>query len=156
MEAIGVGGHALAPDARRYAMLALGKLWVADVGGRPRTIAVVPTTAMDLEWSPDGTQVVWAAGRGGAEDLFVTDVRNGATRQLTALPGSESRAAWSPDGKWVAFAHWAKPASESPPWAGDTVGWRVRVVAADRTTPASLADTRDLGAFEAGNSSGSP
>jgi hypothetical protein len=156
MEARGFGGLALAPDARRYAMLAVGKLWLANVGERPRALGPVPITSTGLDWSPDGTQLVWSAGRGGAEDLFVTDVLRGTTRQLTALPGSESRAKWSPDGRWVAFAHWARPAGASPPWEGSQGGWRVRVVEAARTTAASLADTKDLGSYESLNSSGSP
>lgn len=148
-KARGFAGLALAPDARRYAILALGKLWIAKVGGMPRAIRPVPGTAYGLSWSPDGRNVVWSAGRGGAENLFVTDTESGDTRQLTSLPGSESLASWSPDGRLIAFVHWAKPESSSPPWAPDTAGLRIRVIDANRSAPATLADTRDLGPFSA-------
>lgn len=143
-------GIALAPDAYRYAIIALGKLWVADVGRTPRAVQAVPSTASGLSWSPDGSSVVWSAGRGGTEDLFVTEVKSGRAVQLTALPGTEALASWSPDGRWIAFVHWAQPQSGSPPWAPDTTGTRIRVVEARRTAPARLEDTRDLGPFYTG------
>jgi len=147
IRARGFAGLAIAPDARRYAMIALGKLWIADIGLVPRSIREMPLTAYGLSWSPDGGKVVWSAGRGGAENLFVTDTENGSTRQITVLPGSESLASWSPNGRLIAFVHWAKPESSSPPWAPDTVGLRIRVIDANRSAPATLADTRDLGPF---------
>jgi Tol biopolymer transport system component len=151
----GFAGLAISPDGRRYAMLALGKLWLAQIGERPRVVVAVPSTAAGLSWSPDGAKVVWSAGRGGAEDLFVTTLASGVTVRLTTLPGSEASAAWSPDGKWIAFAHWAKPASTTPPWQWDSTGSRVRVVVAGRTSPAVLADTRDLGPYDPTNAGGS-
>lgn len=149
IRARGFAGLALAPDARRYAIIALGKLWIATVGGIPRAIRPMPGTAYGLSWSPDGRKVVWSAGRGGAENLFVTDTESGDTRQLTALPGSESLASWSPNGRMIAFVHWAKPESSAAPWAPDTAGLRIRVIDTDRSAPATLAETRDLGPFSA-------
>lgn len=146
IRARGFYGLAIAPDARRYAIMALGQLWVAQVGGRPRPLRGVPSTAFGLSWSPDGSRMVWSAGRGGTEDLFVTEVRSGRTAQLTAIPGTEALASWSPDGKWIAFVHWAKPQSSLAPWSPDP-GLRIRVVDAQRVGPAQLTDTQELGPF---------
>lgn len=145
----GFTGLAIAPDARSFAVLALGRLWVAGIGGRPRAVTTVPFTATGLSWSPDGREVVWSAGRGGAQDLHVTTIAGGATRRLTALRGSETQAAWSPDGEWISFVHWARPELPTPPWAGDTIGRRIRIVRARLAVPATLADTRELGRYEA-------
>ena len=97
-------GLALAPDGRRVAMLALGKLWVMPVGGTVRAVADVPLSARYLTWSPAGA-VVWSAGRAGEENLFTTDVATGKSRQLTALPGRESAPAFAPNGQLLAFLY---------------------------------------------------
>jgi Tol biopolymer transport system component len=150
VRAPGFSGIAIAPNARRFALLALGKLWVAEIGRKARVMVTVPATARGLSWSPDGSEVAWSAGRGGAEDLFVTNVQRRATRQLTTLPGAESLATWSPNGQLIGFVHWAKPARGEPPWAADTVGSRLRVIPADLGRPALLSDSRDLGSFTTG------
>jgi len=147
ISARGFSGIAIAPDARRLAIIALGKLWIANIGGKPYGVATVPSTARGLSWSPEGTEVVWSAGRGGTENLFVTNLERRQTRQLTALPGSETLGTWSPNGRMIAFVHWGKPARREPPWVDDTVGSRLRVIAANLREPALLSDTRDLGPF---------
>jgi len=57
-----------------------------------------------MTWSPDGLNVLYAAARQGQhQNIFVTSVTDGRTRQLTQdkLPASEPT--WSPDSRTIAF-----------------------------------------------------
>lgn len=148
LPARGFKGLAIAPDARRYALIALGKLWIGEIGHTPRAIIALSITARGLSWSPNGSEVAWSAGRGGTENLFALNVKTRITRQLTALRGTESLSSWSPDGRLIGFVHWAKPELAAPPWTPDTAGWRIRVIRANLSAPALLEDTRDLGPFD--------
>ncbi len=138
-------GSALAPSGTRISMIALGQLWVFDVGGEPRAVAAMPPTAAGLSWSPDERAIVWSAGPGGAEDLYATDLSTGATRQVTALPGSETGPSWSPDGQHIAFIHWEKPALGTPPWDWSDVAFRLRTTRANASTAESTEAPLDLG-----------
>jgi imidazolonepropionase-like amidohydrolase/Tol biopolymer transport system component len=98
-------GLAISPDGEKIAAIALGRLWVWEVGNRPAAVTRLPVSASGLCWSPDNTEVAWSAGVTGTEDLFATSVVSGLTRRLTALPGTEVRASWSPDGRSIAFVY---------------------------------------------------
>ncbi|HEX9692802.1 MAG TPA: hypothetical protein VGA22_11940, partial [Gemmatimonadales bacterium] len=91
-------GLALSPDGSRLALLALGRLWVWPIGAAPRAVTDVPITAAWPTWSPDGRELAWSAEVDGAENIRVTELGTGHTRQLTSLPGTAARPAWSPDG----------------------------------------------------------
>jgi Tol biopolymer transport system component len=102
-------GLEISPDGKKIAAIALGRLWIWDVGKKPTALAELPLSASGLCWSSDNTEVAWSAGVTGSEDLFATTVQTGHTRRLTAIPGTEVRASWSPDGKYIAFVYRKTP-----------------------------------------------
>ena len=56
-------------------------------------------------WSPDGTELAFASGRGDKSQIFVlpTAGLGGEPRALTNLPNGAHSPAWSPDGRQIAF-----------------------------------------------------
>jgi TolB protein len=75
-----------------------------DNGRRVSRVLPIAGEAGEMTWSPDGTQVLYTAARGSPfQQVFVTALGDGQTRQLTSdrLPASEP--VWAPDGKTVAF-----------------------------------------------------
>ena len=65
----------------------------------------------DIDWSPDGEEIVFMSDRSGAVTLWIVEVETGVTRQLTdhELPWSmhtgdtQAGPRWSPDGGTIFF-----------------------------------------------------
>jgi imidazolonepropionase-like amidohydrolase/Tol biopolymer transport system component len=112
LPARGFSGLQISPDGTRFALLALGRLWVMRWDGAAEQVSEVPGTAADLSWSPDGRAVVWSAGRKGEEALFVTELASRRSRQLVRIPGGAAFPRWSPDGEHIAFLHFPTPLSD--------------------------------------------
>jgi imidazolonepropionase-like amidohydrolase len=131
-KAHGFMGLAISPDGTRIGMLALGRLWIIPVGSAAREVTRVPFEAASLSWSPDGSEVAWAAGAADEEDVFATNLTTGQTRRVTALTGRETFPVYSPDGRYLAFVH-----SAPDP--------RLRIVDAHASPVSDAGESRDLG-----------
>jgi ABC-type amino acid transport substrate-binding protein len=60
--------------------------------------------AADLAWSPDGSQIAYAAQIGGQWDIYIVPARGGKPRRLTVSSSDERYPAWSPDGNAIAYS----------------------------------------------------
>lgn len=126
---VGAQDPAWSPDGRRVALSVLDTIYTMAPDGRQATPLVAGAPAgveREPAWSPDGTRIAFAADRGTGFDLFVADVREGATTPVTALPGDERWPSWTPDGRLV-FAH-RRPRGERP-GADPGAQWDLSIVA---------------------------
>ena len=87
------------------------------MGGTPR--AFLAEHALNVAWSPDGTQLVYLTYDAG-DPLFVADRTGGNARQIFTGEGGlgdhNHFMVWSPDGQWIYFAHSSQSISEFDVW----------------------------------------
>jgi Tol biopolymer transport system component len=103
-QALGIVRPVVAPAGDRVAFAALGDLYVMTIGGKPENLTRDRYFDTDPAWSPDGAHLAWASDRAGdLPELWLRDMRSGAERRLTNLPGAALAPTWSPDGRRIAF-----------------------------------------------------
>lgn len=82
-----------------------GDLWiVARSGGAARRLTSTPSLEIDPYFSPDGSQIAFAATVAGNTDVYVMSSAGGDPRRLTYHPGLDRVRGWKPDGKSIVFA----------------------------------------------------
>jgi dipeptidyl aminopeptidase/acylaminoacyl peptidase len=86
------------------------RLWVADFPfGPPVQVTTLPAGAKiqhrHPNWSPDHTQIVYAAGIAfsGKYALWIVDLRTGVQTEFVAEAEKQDRPSWSPDGTMIAY-----------------------------------------------------
>ena len=101
------GGPAISPDGQRIAYVSSGRsdrsLVVQELAaGAPLTVFQAPEV-MNLRWSPDGSELLFAARGGGTDGVFAVSRSGGSARRLAARP---LVATWSPDGATIVLARY--------------------------------------------------
>ncbi|HUG29595.1 MAG TPA: alpha/beta fold hydrolase [Candidatus Limnocylindria bacterium] len=121
----------------------------ARAGARPRQLTAGDWGGSDIAWSPDGSEIAFAADRHSDADVDprtsiwavraieaeprTSDPTWGEPRQVFRLGSAVRRPAWSPDGRWLAAVGYFEPAAiddESPglvvgPADGSGPAWQV-------------------------------
>jgi Tol biopolymer transport system component/imidazolonepropionase-like amidohydrolase len=103
-QALGIVRPVISPDGKEIAFAAVGDIYVMPVGGKPTNVTNDAALDTDPAWSPDGLQLVYSSDKNAEHlQLWIRDMKNGQSRQLTHLTTQPQGAAWSPDGKKIAF-----------------------------------------------------
>ena len=85
------------------------QIFVLEENGTERQLTDVAGGALEPSWSPDGSQIAFAArsGAGGNlrtdTDIFVMDADGGHFRRLMGTRSHDRSPDWSPDGSRIAF-----------------------------------------------------
>lgn len=103
---------------------------VSPQGGGVRTVvqdAAIAMTGLYQTWSPDSREIVFASNKTGNEEIWITSVEGGKSRQVTRHPASDRLPDWSPDGGWILFI--SDRRGESRPWRVPAAGGDAQLVA---------------------------
>src|SRR3954464_620789 len=103
---LGIVRPVISPDAKQVAFAAVGDIYVSPVDGSARPINLTKDAALDTDpsWSPDGSQLVYSSDKDSDHlQLWIRDMRSGASRKVTSLTTQPQGATWSPDGKRIVF-----------------------------------------------------
>ncbi|WP_448663361.1 S9 family peptidase [Sphingomonas sp. CJ20] len=127
-------GHSpvFSPDGKQVAFSRRGELWLWD-GAAVRKVANLPGTIARLQFSPDGTRLLFVESRGDHAFVALFDIAAGTLRYLEPGLGYAVEPVFSPDGAQVAFIRYLDPPADAV--AGPGSYWSVRV--ADTATGAT-------------------
>lgn len=124
-------GHApvFAPDGERLAYTRKGEIWLWSRVAGARRVASVAGEVSRLEWSPDGSQLLFVDERGDHSFVALLDVAARGEARLRYLDpglGFAVEPCFAPDGKSIAYIRFVDP----PATATDDRGryWSIRGV----------------------------
>jgi TolB protein len=81
------------------------EIWVMDYDGiNPYQLTHDRTLALSPTWAPWGTELAFTSYKRGNPDLYLFDLRRGASYPFSTSPGPNFAPTYSPDGKWIACA----------------------------------------------------
>ncbi|VEL96680.1 WD40 repeat protein [Alteromonas sp. 76-1] len=101
---LGVMRPSLSPKGNQIAFIALGNIYIKEIGKQATKLTDDHYMEADVSWSPDGKYLVYSSDKGGdMMQLWIHDMHSGKARQLTHLDTQPLGATWSPDGKSIAF-----------------------------------------------------
>lgn len=139
----------ISPDGYRVAYVSLpdinhAEIWVSDIGGRNRTKLASGSAQLEtLDWSPDGSRLIYADYVDGQLKLFGTNV-DGTHRIQYPWPGPSNSfigfVGWDPDSKFFSFSTYLTPSFKPDKlWKADAEGTSIVQIgdACGATTDAS-------------------
>jgi serine/threonine-protein kinase len=102
------GSPRLSPDGRFLALTIAGErdeIALYEIARNALTQLTYEGGAAPV-WTPDGSRLVYSAGRGAPADLFWRRLGDGTDERLNRSPSVEVAHSISPDGRWLAFVEY--------------------------------------------------
>jgi Tol biopolymer transport system component len=103
----GLQSLAISPNGRTIAFVDETEdenIWEIEIGGKQSPLIRSARADHSQQFSPDGSQIVFASDRTGNYEIWITDADGKNQRQLTdSVGGSAGSPRFSPDGKLVAY-----------------------------------------------------
>jgi TolB protein len=79
------------------------EIWVMDYDGlNARQLTHDRSLALSPAWAPWGTEIAFTTYKRGNPDLYLFDLRRGASYPFSTRPGLNTSPSYSPDGQWIA------------------------------------------------------
>ena len=113
-------------------------LWTGDRSGKdpvsgPKQLTAGTFLISGPSLSPDGRRVAFSRGDGTTSNIFVMDLTDNSTQQLTFFNSPNMEPAWSPDGRSLAF--WSTEGGTPKVWRVGTDGGPPRAFEHSRASP---------------------
>ena len=120
-------GHspAFSPDGSKLAFTYRGSVFLWQRGGEARRIAKVAGEVGNLQWSPDGTSLLFDDDRSSHAFVGLYRLGDEAVRYFSPELGYAIEPAFSPDGKQVAYIFFVEPPTGAAPDSGPY--WSLRI-----------------------------
>jgi dipeptidyl aminopeptidase/acylaminoacyl peptidase len=128
-------GHSptFSPDGKSLVFTNRGSIFLWQRGGEAHRIVKIAGEVENLQWSPDGTSLLFADDRKGHSFVGVFRIGDSEVRYFQPELGNAIEPTFSPDGKRVAFLFMVEPPSGAGPDSGPY--WSLRI--ADATSAAT-------------------
>lgn len=79
------------------------EIWISDYDGADaRQLTHDHSIDLSPAWAPWGTEICFTSYKRGNPDLYLFDMRRGASYPFSTRPGPNAAPCYSPDGKWIA------------------------------------------------------
>lgn len=121
-------GHSpvFASDGERLAYARKGEIWLWSKAVGAQRIATVAGTVSRLEWSPDGTHLLFVDDRDDHSFIALLQVAGTRLRYLDPGLGLAVEPSFSPDGRQIAYIRFVDPPAEAE--ADGRAYWSIRIV----------------------------